>query len=101
MRVAAAFRRSYGIAFGNVYGSCAFNVFILFFADLFHPGPLLRAMEAAHFTAAAGALTLMGMGLVIMRSCLAPAQGLGRALTSAVPVLYVLALYLVFTLAQR
>jgi cation:H+ antiporter len=99
--VAAAYRRSYGIAFGNVYGSCAFNVFIIFFADLFHPGPLLRAMDAAHFAAAAGALALMGMGLLIMRTCVTKAHGLGRMLTAAVPVLYVVALYLVFTLAQR
>jgi cation:H+ antiporter len=43
--IAAATRRSYGIVVGNVYGSCAFNVFILSISDLFYTkGPLIAAM---------------------------------------------------------
>jgi len=98
---AAAWRRSYGIAVGNVYGSCAFNVFIFSFADLASPAPLLRFMEGEHFVAAAAALVLMAMGLLIMRTAAAPTLALARGLASAVPLLYVVALYVVFTMAQR
>jgi cation:H+ antiporter len=97
--VAAAFRRSYGIAIGNVYGSCAFNVFIVTFADLFHDGPLLRAMEGAHYVAAAAALVLMSMGFLIVRDSRSPRMTLGRVLAPAIPVVYVVALYGVYSLA--
>jgi len=99
--VAAAFRKSYGIAIGNVYGSCAFNIFIITFADLFHDGPLLRAMEGAHYVAAGAALMLMSMGYFIVRDSQSPALRLGRFLTPAIPVVYLVALYLVYSLAQR
>jgi len=100
--VAAAFRKSYGIVIGNVYGSCAFNVFIFSISDLFHTkGPLLRAMEGAHFAAAAAAFVLMGMGYLIVRSCQLPAMAWGRRLTPAIPVVYLAALYFVFVLGQR
>ena len=98
--VAAAFRKSYGIAIGNVYGSCAFNVFIIPFAGLFHEGPLLRAMEGAHFVAGAGALVLMSMGFVVVRACQSSTSGLARPLTIAIPVVYLIALYWVYSLAR-
>lgn len=98
--IAAAFRKSYGIAIGNVYGSCAFNVFIVTFADMFHDGPLLRAMENAHFVAAGAALILMSMGFLIVRDCQTHALRLGRVLTPAIPLIYVVALYFVYTLAR-
>ncbi|HUF82337.1 MAG TPA: hypothetical protein VMN03_14470 [Burkholderiales bacterium] len=99
--VAAAFRKSYGIAIGNVYGSCAFNIFVITFADLFHDGPLLRAMEGAHYGAAGAALMLMSMGYFIVRDSQSPALRLGRFLTPAIPVVYLVALYVVYSLAQR
>ena len=104
--VAAAFRKSYGIAIGNVYGSCAFNVFIIPFAGAFYDGPLLRAMEGAHYVAAAGALILMSMGFFVVRACqsspsaTASVPALARTLTIAIPVVYVAALYWVYTLAR-
>jgi cation:H+ antiporter len=99
--VAAALRKSYGIAIGNVYGSCAFNVFILFFSDLFYfKGPLLGAMQAEHFVAAAGAFTLMGMGYLILRGSTHQALAWAQKLTLLIPLLYFGALYLVFTLGQ-
>jgi cation:H+ antiporter len=101
--VAAALRKSYGIVIGNVYGSNAFNVSIIFFADLFRTeAPLLRAMEPAHFVAAASALVLMVMGLLVIRACqrdrVLPWAG---QLTAAIPVVYLVGLYLVFILARQ
>ncbi|MDP2240194.1 MAG: hypothetical protein Q8K18_08530 [Burkholderiales bacterium] len=100
--IAATLRKSYGIVIGNVFGSNAFNISIIFFADLFHgKEPLLGSMATTHYIAAAAALGLMVMGYVILRSCQSQAMVWGRVLTPAIPVVYVGALYLVFTLGQR
>ena len=51
--VAAAMRRSYGLVLGNIYGSCAFNLFVIPIAGLFFVGgPLLGEMDDSHFVAA-------------------------------------------------
>ncbi len=100
--VAAAFRKSYGIVIGNVYGSCAFNVAIFFFADLFHTkGPMLGVMGKEHFAAAFAAMLLMGMGYIIIQACQKASMGWARILTPAIPAVYVVALYFVFTLGQQ
>jgi cation:H+ antiporter len=100
--VTAALRKSYGIAMGNVYGSCFFNVFIFFLADLFYrKGPLLGAMDAAHFAAAVGAIALMSMGYAVVRSCESRAFAWGRVFAPAIPIVYIGALYVVYTLGQR
>jgi cation:H+ antiporter len=96
---AACMRKSYGIAIGNVYGSCAFNVFVITIADFFYDGPLLRAMEGAHFVAAVTAFLLMAMGLLVIRSCQTSTMSLARTLTPAIPVIYIAGLYLVFIMA--
>ena len=98
--VAAALRRSYGIAMGNVYGSCAFNVTIVSIADLFHDGPLLRTMEPAHFAAAIAALLLMTMGYMVFKGCHAKALAPLRVLAPVIPVVYLVGLYVVFSLGQ-
>lgn len=100
--IAAAFRKSYGIVIGNVYGSCAFNVAIFFFADLFHTkGPMLGVMGKEHFVAAASAMVLMAMGYFIIRACQKDSMGFARVLTPAIPVVYLIALYWVFALGQQ
>lgn len=100
--MAACFRKSYGIAMGNVYGSCAFNVSIISIADLFHDGPLARAMEPAHFAAGIAALLLMTMGFIAFRGSQGRSvTGPAKATTYAIPAVYVVALYIVFTLGQR
>jgi cation:H+ antiporter len=100
--VAASLRRSYGIAMGNVYGSCAFNVTIISVADLFYTeGPLLRAMEGAHFAAAISALALMAMGYAVFRLCNAGKLPVARLTTAVIPILYVATLSVVYTLGQR
>jgi len=99
--VAAAMRKSYGIVIGNVYGSCAFNVFVIFIADLFYTkGPLLGAMTPAHMVAAGAAFLLMGLGYIIIRSCQGEAATWARRLTLVIPVIYLGALYVVFNLAS-
>jgi cation:H+ antiporter len=99
--VTAALRKSYGIAMGNVYGSNAFNVTILSLSDLFYgKGPLLGQMQSAHFAAAGGALLLMGLGFLVWRACQSAAPRPARLLAPAIPLLWVAAMYLVFTLAQ-
>lgn len=57
-------------------------------------------MTVMHYVAAAAALGLMLMGYVILRSCQTQAMAWGRVLTPAIPVVYIGALYLVFTLGQ-
>ncbi len=100
--VTAALRKSYGIVIGNVYGSCALNVSIFFFSDLFYKkGPLLGEMRVEHFAAAAAAFSLMTMGFFVIRGCQAREAGWTRLLTPAIPVVYIGALYLVFILGQR
>jgi cation:H+ antiporter len=98
---AAAMRKSYGIVVGNVYGSCAFNVFIVFFADFFwREGPLLASMTSAHFAAAASAFILMSMGWLIARGFRTPSLAWTGRLTVVIPIIYVAALFWVFRLAQ-
>jgi cation:H+ antiporter len=98
--VAATLRKSYGIAMGNVYGSNAFNVSILFFSDLFSDTPLLGKMAGAHYAAALAALALMGIGYLVWKACQSPAYAWARMLAPAIPVVYLGALYIVYTLAQ-
>lgn len=99
--VAASLRRSYGIAMGNVYGSCAFNITIIAIADLFYTeGPLLRAMEGAHFAAAIAALALMAMGYWVFRLCRSDSLPQARLVAAVIPVVYVGALFVVYTLGQ-
>lgn len=46
------------------------------------------------------ALLLMGMGFLILRSCGTPAVTPGRAIAPATPLVYIAALFFVFTLAR-
>lgn len=99
--VTAALRRSYGIAVGNVYGSNAFNVAIIPLSDLFHAeGPLLGEMQSAHFAAAGGALVLMAMGFGLWKSCQSAALEPVRRLAPAIPIAWLAAMYVVYTLAR-
>lgn len=99
--VAASLRKSYGIAMGNVYGSCAFNVSIITISDFFHRGPLLGEMQAPHFAAAISAILLMGMGYLVFKSFQSQGYARARMLAPAIPVVYVAALFVVYTLGQR
>ncbi len=99
--VAAAMRKSYGLVIGNIYGSCAFNLFVIPIAGLFFVGgPLLGEMESSHFVAAGAAIGLMTTGFVIIRSYKTRALSSLRHLTFAVPPAYVAALFFVFRMSD-
>ena len=98
--VAAAMRRSYGLVLGNIYGSCAFNLFVIPIAGLFFAGgPLLREMEPAHFVAAGAAVGLMSCGFIIIRSFQTAMLSWLWRLTYALPPAYIVALFFVFQLS--
>ena len=95
---AAARRKSYGLAIGNIYGSCAFNLFVIPIADLFHTdGPLLGSMESAHFVAAGSAIVLMSMGFLVIRSFGDRLIASLYRLVYVVPAVYIGALLWVFS----
>ena len=99
--VAAAMRRSYGLVLGNIYGSCAFNLFIIPIAGLFFVGgPLLAEMEPAHFVAAGAAVGLMSCGFLIIRSFQTAMLSWLWRLTYALPPAYIVALFFVFQLSR-
>lgn len=55
---------AYDLAVGNLFGSNAFNMTILFAADLAYvPGPILAAVDPAQVVAGVGAILLMAMAL--------------------------------------
>jgi cation:H+ antiporter len=98
--LAAAMRKSYGMAMGNVYGSCFFNLFIITISESFMPAgsTLLGAMEPSHFVAGVGALGLMTMGFLAMKSAETPSMSLAKVLTPAVPLIYVVLMYVIYTM---
>jgi len=56
---------AFDLAVGNLFGSNAFNMGLLFFADLaYRPGPLLGAVDGAHLATALIGVLLMNIGLM-------------------------------------
>lgn len=65
--IAAARIGAADLGVGNLYGSCAFNITILFYADPFYrQGIVLNQAEPTHFVAGGVALVLMVFGLVLV-----------------------------------
>ncbi len=65
--IAAARMGAMDLGVAGLYGSCAFNVTILFYADPFYRGGVLgNATEPAHFVAGGVAVGLMLGGLVLV-----------------------------------
>jgi cation:H+ antiporter len=65
--IAAARMGAADLGVGNLYGSCAFNVTILFFADPFYrSGIILNQTDPTHFVAGGVAIVLMLLGLVLV-----------------------------------
>ena len=88
------------LAFGNLYGSCAFNVLVLALVDPFYrKGPLIQALGLEHVVAGLFAVFLMALGLAHMigdRRVPARLSNLGLGLMVAA---YLAGVYLVFDLS--
>ena len=86
--IAAARIGAADLGVAGLYGSCAFNVTILFYADLFYrDGVLLDQAEPAHFVAGAVAVGLIIFGLVLILSrdrLRRPVAAAGLALMAAI-----------------
>ena len=98
--IAAARRRSYGLVLGNIYGSCAFNLSVIFYADLGNKETLLSFMDAEHFVAAGAAIGLMAVGYGIIRSYKDRWLAWFRHSVYVIPPVYVASLLWVFVLSQ-
>jgi cation:H+ antiporter len=98
--VAAARRRSYGLVLGNIYGSCAFNLSVIFYADLGNSRALLEFMDTEHFVAAGAAIGLMATGYGIIRAYKNQTIAWFRHSVYAIPPVYVAALLWVFVISQ-
>jgi cation:H+ antiporter len=98
--ITAARRRSYGLVLGNIYGSCAFNLSVIFYADLGNARALLEFMDAEHYVAAGSAIVLMAAGYGILRSFKTPAIAWFRHSVYALPPVYVGAVLWVFVISS-
>ena len=81
--IAAARMGAADLGVSNLYGSAAFNVTILFYADLFYrDGVLVNRSEPAHFVAGGVAigLILCGLALILGRNRLRNLAAAGLAL---------------------
>lgn len=85
------------MAMGNVYGSCAFNVFILALADLAYPKNLYAALGRAEILAGIGALVLMTLGLFFLKLGSEKRTWASRGLAFLILAGWVTALFFVFT----
>ena len=67
--IAAARIGAMDLGVAGLYGSCAFNITILFYADIFYRGGILGLQtEPAHFVAGGMAIGLMLVGFVLIMS---------------------------------
>ena len=97
--VTAALRNSPGLVLGNLYGSCAFNLSVLFYADLANAEALLSLMGAEHTATLISAVLLMAAGVVVLYAMSTSPKSRARAIVPAIAVAYPAAMLWVFTLA--
>lgn len=90
---------SEAMAFGNVYGSCAFNVLILGIADLVYPRPIFLALDRSHIAAGVGACLLMGLGPAFLALRARGKLALSRALAVVMALGWACLVYVVLMLA--
>ena len=97
--VTAALRHSPGLVIGNLFGSCAFNLFVIPIADLANGDALLASAAPEHFLALGAAIVLMALGLGAL---LAGRAGRLRVAKGIVPLMlagYLAVIYGVFVLS--
>ena len=98
--VTATRRRSYGLVLGNIYGSCAFNLSVIFYADLGNKDALLSFMRSEHYVAAVAAILLMATGYGLIRAYKDSAMAWFRGSVYVIPPVYIGALFWIFILSQ-
>ncbi len=97
--VAATLRNSPGLVMGNLYGSCAFNLFVIPIADLFNGQALLNTAGPEHLAALGSAIALMGMAALVLLALRRTSRSLARVLVPAIAVGYPAAMLWVFALS--
>jgi cation:H+ antiporter len=97
--VTAMLRNSPGLVMGNIFGSCAFNLFVIPIADLANGEPLLASAGPEHYLALAAAAALMAAGLVAMVAAARKRLVVSKALVPVMLVGYLATIYGVFVLA--
>ncbi len=98
--VTAMLRNSPGLVIGNLFGSCAFNLFVIPIADLADGEPLLAGAGSAHILALAAAAALMAAGLLAMVAAARKRLAVAKALVPLMMVGYLGTVYGVFVLAD-
>lgn len=53
-----------GMALGNLYGSCIFNMSLIFVDDIFYPGSILAQASSTHVFTALLAITMVAVSLI-------------------------------------
>jgi len=53
-----------GMALGNLYGSCIFNMSLIFIDDIFYPGSILAQASSTHVFTALLAITMVAVSLI-------------------------------------
>ena len=98
--IAAARIGAMDLGVAGLYGSCAFNVAILFFADPFYRGGILvNQMEPAHFVAGGVAIGLMLAGLVLVLSRNRVRRSAAAVVLAAMATTYIVGAVVVATIA--
>ena len=97
--IAAARMGAMDLGVAGLYGSCAFNVTILFYADIFYrDGILGNQAELAHIVAGGVAIALMLVGLVLILSRDRVKSAVAAAVLAMMAVAYVAGAVVVATL---
>lgn len=87
------------LAVGNLFGSNAFNIFILFFVDIaFRGGSLLASVETTHLVTALFLIAMMGVGLASVALRGKKRNTLLMPDSIALVALYIIGIYTVYAI---
>lgn len=91
---------AFDLAVGNLFGSNAFNIFILVFIDVaYMQGPLLSSVSAVHIVTALFLILMMGVGLVSAAAKTKERNALLLPDSIFLVFLYIAAMYAVYALS--
>jgi cation:H+ antiporter len=93
--VAAVRMGALDLAVGNIFGSNAFNMCIVFAMDLAYPaGPVLAAVSGSHMTSALAGILCVGLGMMAILARAKRRPALARVESLLIVATYVLAISL-------